>query len=243
MLVKKTVAIIFGLSILGAAYFLAHAYKTRGQSHGTVSVTGLGSVNFESDEILWKATYTVKNKDLTSAFEKIKKDRAAVEAYLLEQGIAPEEVSFQQVDVREEERSIYSAGRYVGSEFEGYSLSQSVIVSSKMLDLVSKTSREISELLNQGIQIHSNQPEYYYSDLDALKLNLIEKASANGRTRAEQIAQHSKSDLRSLKSARLGVFQILGQNSGESFSWSGTFNTANRYKTASITVKMEFEVD
>lgn len=240
---KKTVAIIFALSILGAAYFLANAYKTRGLQHGTIQVTGLGSFNFESDEIVWRATYTVKNRNLTQAFEKIKVDRAALEAYLLEQGIAPEEMSFQQVDVREEERSIYSNGRYVGSEFEEYSLTQSVVVHSKELDLVAKVSREVSELLNQGIQIHSFQPEYYYSDLDALKLNLIEKASENGRTRAEQIAQHSKSKLRQLKSAKLGVFQILGQNSSESYSWSGTFNTANRFKTASITVKMEFSVD
>jgi len=108
---------------------------------------------------------------------------------------------------------------------------------------VASVSREISELLKEGVQITSDNPDYYYSKLDELKLNLIEKASENGRIRAEQIAKNSKSDLAGLKNARLGVFQILGKNSGESYSWGGTFNTSSRMKTASITVKMDFEVE
>jgi len=116
-------------------------------------------------------------------------------------------------------------------------------VNSKNLDLVADISREISELLNEGVQIRSDNPKYYYSKLDELKLNLIEQASENGRIRAEQIAKNSKSTLEGLKSAKLGVFQILGYNSGESYSWGGTFNTSSRWKTASITVKMDFEVE
>ena len=130
-----------------------------------------------------------------------------------------------------------------GSEFEAYRLSQVVTVDSKDLDRVIEISREISELLEQGVQIRSYNPKFYYSDLDKLKLNLIEQASENGRIRAEQIAKNSNSSLKGLKDARLGVFQILGYNSGESYSWSGTFNTSSRWKTASITVKMDFEVE
>jgi hypothetical protein len=118
-----------------------------------------------------------------------------------------------------------------------------VQIDSKNLDRVIAISREIPELLEEGIEIQSNNPKYYYSDLDAIKLNLIEQASENGRIRAEQIARNSKSYLKGLKSAKLGVFQILGYNSGESYSWSGTFNTSSRWKTASITVKMNFEVE
>ncbi|MEB2783275.1 hypothetical protein [Algoriphagus persicinus] len=46
-----------------------------------------------------------------------------------------------------------------------------------------------------------------------------------------------------LISANMGIFQITGQNSGEDYSWGGTFNTADKNKTASITMKLIFEVD
>jgi len=241
---KRTVAAIFAVSILGAAMFLAHAYKTRGDQAGNISVTGLGEVDFESDQVIWSGRFEASSVDLGEAFAKIKAQRIKVENYLIEKGVSKDEIQFEQVSTYEREKSVYNdQGKYVGSEFDKFELNQRVVVNSEDLDLVSSVSREISELLNEGVQITSEKPDYYYSKLDELKLDLIEKASENGRIRAEQIAKNSKSDLKGLKSARLGVFQILGYNSGESYSWSGTFNTSSRWKTASITVKMDFEVE
>jgi hypothetical protein len=40
----------------------------------------------------------------------------------------------------------------------------------------------------------------------------------------------------------MGVFQITGQNENEDFSYGGAFNTSNINKTATVTVKMDFEV-
>ena len=224
--------------------FLAHAYKTRGDRAGNISVTGLGEVDFESDQVIWSGRFEASSVDLGEAFAKIKAQRSKVEAYLIEKGVPKDEIQFEQVSTYEREKSVYNdQGKYVGSEFDKFELNQHVVVNSNDLDLVASVSREISELLNEGVQITSEKPDYYYSKLDELKLDLIEKASENGRIRAEQIAKNSKSDLKGLKSARLGVFQILGYNSGESYSWSGTFNTSSRWKTASITVKMDFEVE
>ena len=224
--------------------FLAHAYKTRGDQNGTISVTGLGEIDFESDQAIWTGRFEASSVNLVDAFAKIKDQRTKVENYLLSKGVKQEEIQFEQVSTYERDKSVYNdQGKYVGSVFSKFELSQRVVVDSEDLDLVASVSREISELLKEGVQITSDNPDYYYSKLDELKLNLIEKASENGRIRAEQIAKNSKSNIARLKDARLGVFQILGKNSGESYSWGGTFNTSSRMKTASITVKMDFEVE
>ena len=39
------------------------------------------------------------------------------------------------------------------------------------------------------------------------------------------------------------IFQITGQNSKESYSWGGTFNTDSRKKTTSITMKLTYIVN
>ena len=241
---KRTVAAIFAVSILGAALFLAHAYKTRGDRPGNISVTGLGSIEFESDEISWTGTVTVTNSSMKEGFEKVALNSKMVQQYLIRAGLDSSEFSLTQVNTEERSRGVYNEeGNYIGSKFLDYELTQSIQVYSKKLDLVEKIAREITELLNIGIAITSRNPKYYYSDLDKLKLNLIEQASENGRIRAEQIAGNSGSKLTGLNNARLGVFQILGKNSGESYSWSGTFNTSSRMKEASITVKMDFDVE
>jgi len=241
---KKTVAAIFAIAIIISSMFLANAYKTRGDRNGNISVTGLGEIDFESDQAIWTGRFEASSVNLVDAFAKIKDQRTKVENYLLGKGVKQEEIQFEQVSTYERDKSVYNdQGKYVGSVFSKFELSQRVVVDSEDLDLVASVSREISELLKEGVQITSDNPDYYYSKLDELKLNLIEKASENGRIRAEQIAKNSKSNIARLKDARLGVFQILGKNSGESYSWGGTFNTSSRMKTASITVKMDFEVE
>jgi hypothetical protein len=61
--------------------------------------------------------------------------------------------------------------------------------------------------------------------------------------RAEQIASNSNASLGNLRNATMGIFQITGQNSSEEYSWGGTFNTAAKNKTASITMRLEFQVN
>ena len=41
----------------------------------------------------------------------------------------------------------------------------------------------------------------------------------------------------------MGVTQITEPNSTEEFSYGGTFNTSSKEKEASITIKLEYEVD
>ena len=45
-----------------------------------------------------------------------------------------------------------------------------------------------------------------------------------------------------LKRADMGVFQITGKNSNEDYSYGGAFNTTDKHKTASITIRMDYRV-
>ena len=48
---------------------------------------------------------------------------------------------------------------------------------------------------------------------------MISKATQDARLRAEKIAEFSGGKLGKLESARMGIFQITGQNSKETYSW------------------------
>ena len=71
---------------------------------------------------------------------------------------------------------------------------------------------------------------------------MISKATEDARVRAERIAENAGGRLGDLISARMGVFQITGQNSGEDYSWGGAYNTSSKNKTASITMRLEYNV-
>ena len=237
-------AIIFGLSIVVAAYLLGHAFMNRNKVDGTISVTGLGKADFTSDLIVWEGSFSKESLNLQQAYSDLEKDKKVISEYLLTKGITTKELVFNAVNSRNNTRAKYSSdGKYIGEEFLGYVLTQSLQIDSNDVEKVEKVSREITELLNKGIQFYSQAPRYYYTKLADLKIEMISKATSDAKIRAEMIAQNSGGKLGSLISAKMGIFQITGQNSNEDYSWGGTFNTTSKEKTASITMKLDYEAD
>ena len=63
------------------------------------------------------------------------------------------------------------------------------------------------------------------------------------KKRAMTIVKNGGSSLGDLKNADMGVFQITGQNSSEDYSWGGSFNTSSKKKTASVTIRLKYDID
>lgn len=241
---KNLSSILFAVAIIIASYVLGNAVINRNRPQGTIVVTGLGESNFTSDLVVWEGNFNRESTDLKTAYASLEKDRNAVTEYLKSKGIPQEQLIFNAVNTNPLYQQNYSNdGRFLGQTFQGYQLNQSLVIESKEVEKVEKISREITELLNQGIAFYSQQPRYYYTGLESLKLEMIAKATEDARIRAERIAENSDSNLGDLINANMGIFQITGQNSGEDYSWGGTFNTSAKNKTASITMKLTFEVD
>ena len=240
---KYLTAIIFSIAIIIAAYFLGNSYVSRANPDGVISVTGSGSENFTSDLIVWEGTYSRMNPNLEQAYNNLNEDKETVRNYLLEKGIKEENIVFNSVNTMEQRENQYQNGNYVGSIFKGYELTQSVKIESNDVEKIESVSREITELLNKGVQFNSQPPRYYYTKIADLKIEMISKATEDARLRAEKIAENSGGSLGELKNANMGVFQITGQNSGEDYSWSGAYNTIDKNKTASITMRLEYEID
>lgn len=238
---KNLTSIIFSIAIVFSAYLLGNAIVNRNNGQGTISVTGLGNADFTSDLIVWEGSFSNSSLDLKQTYNNLEKDKKIILEYLISKGVKPKEIVFKAVQSRKNTKPKYVNGKYVGDDFLGYILTQSLQIDSKNVEGIEKISREITELLNKGIQFYSQPPRYYYTKLADLKVEMISKATADARTRAEKIAENSGGKLGDLISAKMGIFQITGQNSKEDYSWGGTFNTSSREKTASITMKLDYK--
>jgi len=239
---KHLTAVIFGLAIVIASILLGNAYVKRAQPPHIISVTGLGNEDFTSDLIVWEGSFSATNYELKLAFEELNQEKKIVKDYLVAKGIQADNIIFNSVQTMEKVDNKYDNGNYVGSTFKGYQLSQAFQIEATDVPMIEQISREITELLNKGVQLNSAPPRYYYTKLADLKIKMISKATEDARIRAETIAKNSGGDLGDLISAQMGVFQITGQNSGEDFSWGGAYNTASKKKTASITMRLEYNV-
>ena len=240
---KNLSAVVFAIAIVIASVILGHAVVNRNKKAGTISVTGLGKTNFTSDLIVWEAKFSQVNGDLKQAYADLKKDKETISEYLKSKGLSDSVIVFNAVETSNNFKQNYTAdGKYLGQEFTGYTLSQTVQINSKEVEKVERISREVTELLNKGIQLYSMAPRYYYTKLEDLKIEMVSRATENARLRAKSISENSGASLGELAIAQMGIFQITGQNSNEDYSWGGAYNTSSKEKTASITMKLTYLV-
>lgn len=245
---KKT-TFVYGVAIFGIcmiiAVWLGGKWFNQARGHAkTVSVVGMAQRDFDSDLIVWRISYNVLNMDMKEGYTELKNINKTVREYLTSKGIADAELDFKAIKTNKEtdyhwdnnaNRSYYT--------FLGYRLTQGVCIESQDVEKVEKISREITELLDKGINLDNNDVSYYYTKLSDLKIEMLAEATDNAKQRAQTIAKSAGSRLGGLQTANMGVFQITAPNSAdEDYSWGGTFNTSSKKKRASINMRLTYNV-
>ncbi|TXH20112.1 MAG: SIMPL domain-containing protein [Chitinophagaceae bacterium] len=235
--------IAIAIAICIAAYFISNAYRYKFKSTETIRVNGSAQTDFTSDLIVWNGSYSRNAMDIKEAYTLLKSDEDHIKKYLTNKGISAKEIVFSAVKIDKLFNQRYDAeGRVVGSDFTGFSLSQNVKIESTDIPKIEQLSREVTQLIESGIELKSSEPLYFYTKIADLKLDLLAKASEDAKKRAEIIAKNTGGSISGINKANMGIFQITGKNSDEDYSYGGAFNTSSKNKTASITVSLECNV-
>jgi uncharacterized protein len=247
---KIKTSIIIGIAIVLTAFILGRSFKNRNENLDAISVIGLGTKDFVSDEILWSGSFTANSPDIKTAYGKIISDQKIVSDFFVAKGFKADEFSFGAVNFQKKFREIKienSENTYQNKTeqvFDGYEATQTIAFSAKknpnLMKRIEDVSSKTSELINSGIELSSNTMQYTYSDLPSLKQSLIEKATKDASERANKIVNTADGSLGKLKTASMGVFQITGQGSTEDDSYGGINDTYSKNKTARITVRLEY---
>lgn len=240
-------SLVYASAIIGVCFVVAvwiggKKFVEARNGAKTVSVVGMAERDFDSDLIVWNISYNVLNDEMKAGYAEIKNVNKIVRDYLVEKGVKSEEIDFRSLDCNKETEYHYNNGNSYYT-FLGYRLNQSVRIESNSVDQVEKISREISELMDRGINLDNNSLSYYYTKLADLKIEMLAEATDNAKSRAETIAKSAGSRLGKLQTANMGVFQITAPNStDEDYSWGGTFNTTSKKKRASINMRLTYGV-
>ncbi len=246
-------SIIIGVAIIITAWILGKSFENRNKNLDSITVIGLGTKDFVSDEILWSGSFTATNFDIKTAYNKIVSDQKIVSNFFLSKGFKANEFIFGAVNFQKKFREIRSENGENNYQtkyeqvFDGYVATQTISFSAKknpdLMKRIEDVSSKTSELVNSGIELSSNTIQYTFSDLPSLKQSLIEKATKDANERAAKIVNTADGDLGKLKRASMGVFQITGQGSTEDDSYGGINDTYSKNKTARITVRLEYELE
>ena len=237
--------ILIALAIIATALIGSDAFKSRNTNKkNSISVTGLGSESFVSDLIVWSGSFTREIIVWKQAYYELEKDKQVIQDYMIDEGLKRSNLIFS-ADINKEFKNIYDEkGNYKGQEFVGYRLTQEVEIESKEVEKVEGISRNISELINRGIEFDSKSPRYYYSTgLAELKLKMISAATKDANNRAKNIAKNAESKVGKLKVLRWVFFKLLVKIHLNLTHGVGHLIHLQKEKTASITMKLEYETE
>ncbi len=205
-----------------------------------VTVTGSARKRIKSDLVVWSAGFSYQAPQLSEAYKQLSDNIPLIKKYLVGKGIAENQITVSSISSTTlHERD--SDGNE-SSEITGYSLRQQVEVRSNDVERIAQIAREATELINQGILLESNPPQYSYTLLGDLKIEMLGEAAKDAKERAERIAASTGNKIGTVRSARMGVMQVTAADSTD-VSDSGINDTSTIDKDMTAVVNVSFAVE
>lgn len=240
-------AVAIAVAVVSATYIGASRWeRVRNKpKERSLKVTGSAKKRIVSDLAEWSATITVVNPDRTAAYRSVHEQMVKTRAFLAGKGFKEDQVRPSSVEVAElNETETVGTGeqRIERKVFKGYRVMQAVTIRSTDVPKVERISREITDLLDQGVSIESSPPAYFYTRLGELKIEMLASASRDARNRAENIVKSAGGGaVGKLMGADMGVINVNPANSTET-SWEGNNDTTSLEKDIITIVHITYEL-
>ena len=233
------IAVIIGLAIVVSSMILVDGVEKVKGGNNRIIVTGSAKQQITSDLIVWTGSFHAKSPSLQDAYTKLEADKSKVMDYLVKQGVPKEKIVFSSITTNTF-YIVLPSGQYT-SDVDYYELYQTVTISSGEIDKITEISRNVTELINEGIQFQSNAPQYMYTKIADMKVTMLAEATKDATKRAEMIAENAGNKLGKLKYADMGVIQITPLYSNEVSDY-GMNDTYSLEKEITAIVHCEFEI-
>lgn len=228
------------IGLIVSSLILGWAYRATKKGDEAITVTGSAKRRITSDLVVWNAGVSVQAPALADSYRSLSDNIPKIKQYLLSKGIPEDQMTISSISTTTIKKR--DADGNETSEITGYSLSQRIEVKSNDVAKVAQVAREATELIDQGILIESSAPQYYYTKIGDLKVEMLGEAAKDAKERAERIASSTGNSIGSVRSAKMGVMQITAADSTDVSDY-GVYDTSTIDKDMTAVVNVSFAVN
>lgn len=229
------IGIFFSLSLIISTGMIAKTLSRSG-----LEVTGSAVEIVKSDSASWDLDVTTAAKNKKQAYDLLVKNKSIVLKYLKTKGFKDNEIQMQNANAYPVFKKAPDTGDDT-NEIDHFEISQTFRITSNNIQLVKDVSLDSENLLQQGIDVKSNSPSYFYTKLSDLKIKLLNQASEDAKRRGKAMLRGTGSRLGSIKSIKTGVFQITSPNSTEVSDY-GVYDTSTIDKKVTAVTQVTFRI-
>jgi uncharacterized protein len=238
------VALAVGASFVTSTWVASRAYLKRGEQQEhvtrTLGVTGSAKKPIVSDLAQWSILVAGEGKTIEDAFQRMSSSGDRVREFLTQKGFGAEAVNAGPIRTETHYRRDEKGNET--RDITSYRLVRAFEIRTADVRKVEKASGEVTEILKTGAHVASQAPEFVYTKLADLKIQMIGEATANARERADRIAKESGCRVGTVKDARAGVLQITRPWSTEVTS-SGANDTSSVEKDVTAVVHLSLLIE
>lgn len=204
-------SIIISIALLFVAIIVTQTWSSNYKSNQTITVTGSAKREIVSDLGILRGTITTRSFSSMDAYKMLQSQKPILLSYFEKNGFPKDKVIFYTIN----SYPIYeisSTGNQTNNII-GYVYNQRVEIQSNDVNKIKEISLDIASLVEKGVSINVEMPEYHYTKIADLKVDIQAEASKDAMNRAQKIADATGRKLGPLRTARMGVIQITPKNS------------------------------
>ena len=224
------------VAIVITGIVVANAIRDVKRARDTIQVTGSARDPIEADLVHWRLSVSAQAIKPQDAVRLLTSRRKAVLAFLHGGGLPDSAVSL--LPVAAFPTSVLVAPKH---RVPALRVVQRFRVSSTEVDKVERVAGSTTDLLARGIPLSTSDLAYLTTNIAQARLRALTKAIADAHRRAETIVKGIGGHLGSVRSAQLGVYQIIPRNS-TAVSDYGINDTTSRLKDVYAVVSVTFRV-
>ncbi|MFD2245169.1 SIMPL domain-containing protein [Pontibacter ruber] len=232
--------LILGISLMLSTLIFASFWSQRYKENQTITVTGSAKREITSDLGILRGTIQATAATAEEAYKSLQRQRPVVINYLKQQGFQEADINLMTINLN----PVYELNNqgFPTNRVLEYNGNQMIEVKSRDVKKIKSISLDITSLVNQGISFSVMPPEYYYTKLADLKIEIQADAAKDALNRAQKIAEATGSTLGPISNARMGVLQITPVNSNMVSDY-GINDVSSIEKEITAVVNASFRLD
>jgi uncharacterized protein len=233
-------SVVIAVTLIICTIIFTSTWRSNYSSNQTITVTGSAKKEIVSDLGVLRGTYSAQSSTAEGAYRELLRQKPALVTYLSAKGFPENEIEFYTINsypVYEIGPQGYQTGRIIG-----YNYSQRMQIQSADVNKIKEISLDISSLVEKGMSFNVEMPEYHYTKLAELKIEIQADAAKDAMIRAQKIAESTGRELGPMRNARMGVLQITPKLSNM-ISDYGINDLSSIEKEITAVVNASFEIE
>ena len=230
---------VLSLSLITSTLVGSSAIREFKAANDVLVVTGSAKRPIRSDYIILSLSVSSQEPTAKAAYQSLKIQIEQVKDYLKQQQVPDNAITLSPISTYAIPRR--SSNGIDTGQILAYRLSQRLKIRSDDVEKYSELSQQLNELIEGGINLVVSQPQYLYTKLSQLRVEMVAEATKDAKARASAIAKTTGNQVGTVRSAKTGVFQLTSRHS-TAVSDYGIYDTSSLEKDITAVVSVQFSL-